>query len=366
MNALPTASRPFVEFPAVLRMNGFAVAPDQTIGFIEAVGLLGPRGIGDVRRAAIAMLSIPREREEEFDTIFRAFFYGETAAGVFADEEEEDVEAREPTGDESEETVLPDEDAAGESASREERLARREFIPRDIDAALARFSRLAPARLPRRLSYRHAPDRRGRLLDMRRTLREATRRGGEVFELAKRKRKSRQRRVVLLIDISGSMSERTDDAMRFAYVLARSTERLEVFTLGTRLTRVTQALQQRNERRALERVTAMVADVDGGTRIGEALQTFLAIPRYSGFARGALVIVLSDGLERGSPEAMTDAMRRLARIAWRIEWLSPLATEGYVPETAGLTAVLPYLSSLGDGSDIATVADHVLGLERMA
>lgn len=365
MTGLPAAARPFVEFPAVLRANGFAVAPDQTIGFIEAVGLLGPRGIDDVRRAAIAMLAVPHEREDEFDAIFRAFFYGETAAGVFEAEDDE-VEAREPTGEAGEEEILPDEDAAGEAASAEERLARREFIPGDADAALARFGRLAPARLPRRLSYRHTPDPRGRVLDMRRTLREAARRGGEVFELATRARKTRQRRVVLLIDISGSMAERTEDSLRFAHALARAAERLEVFTLGTRLTRITPALRPRNERRALDRVGAMVADMDGGTRIGEALQAFLSVPRYAGFARGALVIVLSDGLERGGPEAMTDAVRRLSRMAWRIEWLSPLATEGYAPETAGVAAVLPYLSSLGDGSGIAAVIDHVLKLERSA
>lgn len=365
MTELPRAARPFVDFPAVLRMNGFSVAPDQTMGFIEAVGLLGPRSIADIRRAAVAMLAIPKEREAEFDALFDAFFLGHTVAGVMEGEDEE-VEAHEPSGAVEQIEEGEDEDQPGVEATAAERLGHRDFAPADPAEALARFARLAPARLPRRRSYRHAKAPRGRLLDMRRTLREAARRDGEVFTLARRVRKTRQRRIVLLIDVSGSMTERTEDALRFAHALSRAAERFEAFTLGTRLTRVTPALRARNAERALERVSALVADIDGGTRIGEALQAFLAVPRYAGFARGAAVIVLSDGLERGGPEAMTDAVRRLSRMAWRIDWLSPLATAGYAPETAGLAAILPHIDSLDDGADIAAIAEHVLGLGRAA
>ncbi len=111
--------------------------------------------------------------------------------------------------------------------------------------------------------------------------------------------------------------------------------------------------------------SGLVADWDGGTRIGEALQAFLAVPRFAGFARGALVVVLSDGLERGDHHAMVDAIRRLSRLAWRIEWLSPDAAHlDFAPRTAALQAILPIVDHLGDGSSVERVATHLLRVGR--
>ena len=117
----------------------------------------------------------------------------------------------------------------------------------------------------------------------------------------------------------------------------------------------------------MARVSALVADVDGGTRIGDAIGAFMAVPRYAGFARGAAVVVLSDGLERGSPAAMQDAARRLSRIAWRLDWLSPLAgSEDFAPSTSALAAILPDLDALADGATTSAVVDHLLNLARAA
>lgn len=365
MTTLPRATQPFVEFPTILRHHGFPVSPDQTIGFIEAIGLLGPRNIQDIRRAGVAMMAIQHDRQEEYDALFNAFFLGQTVEAEM-EGDDEDVSAHEATG-ETEEIDAPDDDQdPGEDATALERLSRRDFTPEDPAEALKHLTRMAPRRLPRRRSYRYASGR-GKLLDMRRTLREAAKRDGEVFTLSHRRRKTRQRRIVLLVDVSGSMQDRTDDAMRFAHALTRAAERVEVFTLGTRLTRVTPALRIRNIDMALDRVSALVSDIDGGTRIGEAMTAFLSVPRYAGFARGAAVIVLSDGLERGGPEAMTDAARRLGRIAWRLDWLSPLAADPtYSPETSGMAAILPHIDALADGAHVTAIVDHVLGLERAA
>ena len=109
----------------------------------------------------------------------------------------------------------------------------------------------------------------------------------------------------------------------------------------------------------------MVPDWDGGTRIGDALQAFLAVPRFAGFARGAYVLILSDGLERGEPDAMVDAVRRLRRRAWRLDWLTPLAADpAFEPRTAGLAGALPFIDRLGDGSSLAAVTRHVLSSAR--
>ncbi len=364
---LPRAIRPFVEFAALLRANGFAIAPDQTMGFIEAIGLLGPRNMGDIRRAAIALLAIPRDRWEAFDQLFNAHFLGHTLPAAMPGDEEEEVEAHEPDGAVSEIEEDADDDEAGQDAAATERLGQRTLIPEDPEAALAAFARTAPARLPRRQSRRWVRARRGPQPDLRRTLREAVKRDGEIFTLAEQRRQMRQRRIVLLIDVSGSMAERSDDLLRFAHALGQAAERFEAFTLGTRLTRITAPLKLRDRTQALDRVSRVVADFDGGTRIGEALQAFLSVPRYAGFARGAVTVVLSDGLERGSPEAMTDAVRRLSRIARSIHWLSPLATDpGFTPETEALARALPYIDHLGDGSSTPAICAHILDMARAA
>ena len=185
--------------------------------------------------------------------------------------------------------------------------------------------------------------------------------------------------MLLLIDVSGSMKNQTDLYLRFAHALARSIGRLEVFTLGTRLTRITRALRRRNRDQALALASTLVADWDGGTRLGDALQAFLSVPRFVGFARGALCVVLSDGLERGAHAAMTDGVARLSRNAWPILWLSPLAGEdGYAVETAGGTVYagkVVLAAGLGNarlgpmvGLRVPTAPDrgHILVAERPA
>src|SRR6202034_415940 len=186
---------------------------------------------------------------------------------------------------------------------------------------------------------------------------------GEFVQRLRRKRRLRQRRIVLLIDVSGSMKERTQAHLAFAHALVRAADSVEVFTIGTRLTRITRPLRLKNREQALTTASLLVADWDGGTRIGEALNAFLAVPRFSALARGAALVVLSDGLERGDPTAMADAVVRFSRIVWRIVWLTPLAADpGFEPRTAGLVAARPHLDELGDGGSIEKICAHVLDL----
>ena len=362
--SLPRPLRPMLELAALLRRNGFAVSPDQTMAFIEGVGLLGPRGVTDIYRAGRATFGIPRERVPEFDALFRAVFLGMVVPAATAGDDSDDVEAHEATGAESQFDAAEADSEAGLEAAATERLGRRGLVSRDA-AALSEFARNAPARLPRRKSYRWAGARRGEAMDLRRTLRATVRHGGDVFTLREARRRTRQRRIVLLIDVSGSMKERTQQAMQFAHALMQAADRAEVFTLGTRLTRITSALALANRDRSLEKVASLVADIDGGTRIGDALQAFLRVPRFAGLARGAAVVVLSDGLERGRPEPMADAVRRLSRIAWRLDWLSPLAADpGFRPQTEALASALPWIHALGDGGTIEAIASHVLKLAK--
>lgn len=364
MTALPRATWPFLRFAHVLRGQGFAVAPEQVTGFLAAVGLLGPRDVGDVRRAAHAMLAPPPERRPVFDALFDAVFLGRMLEGeAMADSDE--LQVTEPE-DGTFDPLGGEETPSGEAATGAEVLTARRFAG-DPAEALRHFARHAPAALPRRRGYRRRPARRGDQPDLRRMLRQAAQTDGEVPRLALRRRRLRQRAVLLLIDVSGSMKDRTEDHLRFAHALTRAADRVEVFTFGTRLTRLTRAMRLLQVDQALTAAAVSVADWDGGTRIGDALAAFLAVPRFAGFARGAVVLILSDGLERGDPAAMIDAVGRLQRRAWRLSWLSPLASDpAYRPQTRAMAAIRPMLDDLADGGSTAALCAHVLNLARAA
>ncbi|CAL9662290.1 hypothetical protein SUDANB176_07053 [Streptomyces sp. enrichment culture] len=195
--------------------------------------------------------------------------------------------------------------------------------------------------------------------DPRRTVRELLRRGGEPARLRHRVRAERPRRVVLLVDVSGSMAPYADALLRFAHAAARG-PRTEVFTIGTRLTRVTRELSHRDPERAMAAVAAAVPDWRGGTRLGELLHAFLTRWGQRGMARGAVVVLLSDGWERGDPQLLADRMRRLHRLAHRVIWANPLkARPGYAPLAAGMAAALPSVDAFVEGHSLAA-------LERLA
>ncbi|MDW3221501.1 MAG: VWA domain-containing protein [Paracoccaceae bacterium] len=363
---LPRALEPFITFAQALRRAGFAVSPDQTEGFIAAVGVLGPRNMDDIYRSGLAVFSVQPERRGQYDALFRAVFLGQTVAAPIEEDDDVAVEAYEPTGD-TQDVEAPDEESEiGGEATVSERLGQRDLSDQGGEAALQQFARQAPRALPRRLSYRNQSAKNGTAMDMRRILKEAAKRDGEVIHLFETKRKTRQRRVLLLVDVSGSMKDRSNASMRLAHALVQAADHAEVFTLGTRLTRITTALRPADRAMALTRVTQAVADFDGGTRIGDALLAYLAVPRYAGFARGAAVVVLSDGLERGAPDAMIEAVSRLSRMAWRVDWLTPLASEDFAPKTDALKAILPHIHTLGDGSDTQAITTHILNLARAA
>jgi uncharacterized protein len=363
---LPRPLKPFVEFPALLRGNGFAASPDQTIAFIESVGLLGPRDMADVYRAATATFAPPYERRVEFDALFRFLFHGHSLASAEdALDPEDDIRIQEDRGGTMEPPEPDEQNLAGEQAATIELLAARAFPAGDEAEALRRFRRLAPAALPRRQSYRRSASRRGDAWNIRRSMREAVKRDGEMLSLPKLRRKLAQRRILLLIDVSGSMKDQSDGNLRFAHAMARVSDRIEIFTVGTRLTRVTRAMRLINRDQALEAAAGAVADWDGGTRIGDALHAFLSVPRFASFARGALVLIVSDGLERGDHTTMTTAVEALSRLAWRIVWLTPLAADaGFAPRTAAMQSILPYVDVIGDGSSLERLCHSVLSLKE--
>jgi uncharacterized protein with von Willebrand factor type A (vWA) domain len=362
---LPRAAQSFVSFVALLRANGFAIAPEQTTAFLEAIALLGPRKPEDIRQAGLATLAPPPERRAAYDLLFRIHFLGgEEMPGAGSDDEE--VVRLQEEGHGEEELLLADEvNESGELAVRAEALTERRFGTSGPGDALRRLAREAPARLPRRRGHRRMRARRGPWADLRRTLRESARNDGEVMRLGRLKRRARPRKMLLLIDVSGSMKARSEDNLRLAHTLLQAAPNVEVFTFGTRLTRVTRALRLKRREQALSAAAHLVSDWDGGTRIGDALQAFLAVPRFGGYARGAAVVILSDGLERGDLSTLRDAVAKLARRAWRLSWLTPLAVgPRFVPQTEALVAIRQFVDDMADGGSSAAVVSHMLSLRQ--
>jgi hypothetical protein len=364
---LPRAARVFIAFVALLRANGFSVAPEQTTAFLAAIELLGPRSLEQIRQAGIATLAPPPERRATYDRLFDIHFRGSEAIERAEGEDEETVRLQDEGRGEDEPPLSDEANESGLAAARAEALVERRFAHESTNDALRRLSREAPRRLPRRRGHRRMRARRGPFADLRRTLRESVRSDGEVLRLGRLQRRARPRKLLLLIDVSGSMKARTEENMKLAHALLQAVNHAEVFTFGTRLTRVTRALRLKRREQALNAAAHLVSDWDGGTRIGDALQAFLAVPRFGGYARGAAVIIVSDGLERGDVSALRDAVAKLARRAWRVSWLTPLASgPGFRPQTEALIAIQRFVDDLVDGGSSAAVVSHLLSLGRKA
>ncbi|WP_298253428.1 VWA domain-containing protein [Bradyrhizobium sp.] len=364
---LPRAARIFISFVALLRANGFSVAPEQTTSFLAAIELLGPRSLEHIRQAGQATLAPPPERRATYDRLFDIHFRGSEAIERAEGEDEETVRLQEDGRGDNEPPLSDEANESGLAAARAEALVERRFAQPSVSDALRRLSREASARLPRRRGHRRMRARRGPFADLRRTLRETVRNDGEVLRLGQLRRRLRPRKLLLLIDVSGSMKARTEENMKLAHALLQAVHTAEVFTFGTRLSRVTRALRLKRREQALNAAAHLVSDWDGGTRIGDALQAFLAVPRFGGYARGAAVVIVSDGLERGDISALRDAVAKLSRRAWRVSWLTPLGSgPGFRPQTEALIAIQRFVDDLVDGSSSAAVVSYVLSLGRKA
>jgi uncharacterized protein len=307
-----------------------------------------PRDLARLYWLARVTLVSRREEISPFDAVFAKHFAGIAPVGE-PEPESGETEAPQPQG-EGELAPLLLSEGTGSKAAVHDLRNRRKYERTTAD--LRQLRRALDDHLPRIRSRRRRPNRRGQL-DLRRTLRHATR-TGEITMLARRGRPHRTRPLLILIDVSGSLREATPDFLRFAWVA-----QAETFTFGTRLTRVTRELRERNVDAALAAISDAVPDADGGTRIGPTLHEFVSTPRYADRARGALTIVLSDGLERGDPALMAHAVHRLAKLSHRLLWWSPLALDpAYRPVTRGMAAIRRDIELAG-ARDLPTLLERV-------
>ncbi|HZV78925.1 MAG TPA: VWA domain-containing protein [Candidatus Binatus sp.] len=370
--------RNIVIFGRVLRDLGLAVQPDRIILLDQALDAVGLRSRADAKAAARSVIVRKPEEIRLFDAAFELFWSKAVMPQAPAEPNSDPEQPNDVAGDARDRP--PEFPSAGQTAPRQQTIfvrgdggtaeADEKAEPVDADRAFTysfaeglyqkEFSSLSEteADRARELTRRHVWDlgtkrsrrsksgARGATLDHRRTLRTSLRRGGEVLSLSMRTRRRKQRDLVLLCDISGSMDRYSRLLLQFVHTVRHAVGRVEAFVFGTRLTRITRQIRHRDIRVALDDVSTSVADWAGGTRIGECLRTFNLRWANRVLGRGAIVLIISDGWDRGDIDLLAREMRRLQRSAYRLIWLNPLlGSPRYRPQTVGMQAALPYIDN---------------------
>jgi uncharacterized protein with von Willebrand factor type A (vWA) domain len=352
-----------VAFGRILRGAGLRAGTDRLVGFARALEELDASRRDDVYWAGRVTLV---SRPEEIETYDRAFeMFWDRGASAKARPR---PKVR-PSIPQPEKSVMPpkktvERDESGDEAVRlryspVELLRTKDFALYSPEEFAELHRLLADLRLSGalKMSRRLEPAHRGRH-DPRRTLRGAMRTGGEAVRHRFRKPRVRPRRVVLLCDVSGSMAPYSRALLRFLHAGVISGARLEAFSVGTRLTRITKELATRDPDQALRQTAGAVKDISGGTRLGDAMKEFVDRWGQRGMARGAVVVILSDGWDRGDVEVLAEQMQRLKRLAYRIIWVNPLkSAPGYRPLAAGMAAALPHVDVFLSGHNFESLQE---------
>lgn len=351
-------------FVDALRNAGLLVPVGRTLTFIDSIAVLGVGREEHVYWAGRACLLDRPEDHELYDAVFRHWWRQDPNAlrektvetetiTIAVDDEGEDPPAGDDGGDD-------EGDIQQVRFSAAETLSGKDFAD-CTDAELSEvYELMAKLRMagPFRESRRERRTRRRQRPDLRRTVQLALRSEGEPIRRAFVQHGDRPRRLVFLLDVSGSMETYARVLLRFVHVAVVGRKRVEAFALGTRLTRLTRELSSRDPDAALAKAGDSVEDWSGGTRLGEVLGLFNDEWGQRGMARGAVVVVLSDGWDRGDPLVMSEQMARLQRVAHRVLWVNPLkASPGYAPLAAGMAAALPYVDEFIEGHSLDSLAE---------
>ncbi len=358
---------------------GVPMTPERSADLARALTLVKPLTRRRLYWTARALTVSDRTQVRAFDAVFFAVFGGareahdvdpeqeptvaspaddrprpehESSSAASVEQDQRVSVSSAPPGERDEDDDANEVEVPLAMASEEELLASKNFDalePHELAQLYRLMSRLELA-TPLRRTRRHDQGRHGERIDMRRTLRASLRTGGDPIRLARRRRRVLRRRLVMLCDISGSMEPYARAYLQFLTSAAGSGPNAEAFVFATRLTRVTRALSSRSPQRAIQRAAAAAPDWSSGTRIGDALKAFNDRHGRRGMARGAVIVILSDGWERGDPMIVGREMARLARLAHRIVWVNPrVSASRFSVAAGGMLAALPYCDALVSG-----------------
>ena len=354
------AAAVFMGFALAVRHAGVPVTQDRSRNFLAAVELLGATA-GGTRSAGHATLCSSPEDLHRLDQVFDAYFDFTTGVAQPAQElppQPMSVDLPEGYSDGGSDEADPDPVRA--LASQQEVLRQRDvatLTPAERAHLANLLASLHPS-TPRRRAIRRRGWRRGQV-DAKKTLRASMRRMGEPGELHFTRRSHRPRKIVLLIDISGSMTSYADVLLRVAHRYTQAAPGcVETFAIGTRLSHLTRAMRVRDPERALAAAGSVLPDWSGGTRLGENLAAFMRRWGRRGLARGAVVVIFSDGWERGDSRLLGEQTEQLQRVAHKTIWVNPhRGKPGYEPLQTGVLAVLPHVDHFVAGHSVATYAE---------
>ncbi len=403
-----------------LRSSGLPAGPDRCERLARAVTVMNATTVTELHACALATMVSDPSQIDAFERVFAEMFAGSVPGrppvsaprhGMSAEPADAsspanasspatpadlppvlrqvDVSSSSSSSDDGDGDDLPDVPAIRRVASATERLSGRDFAqlsPEELRQLVTLMRDLAIAVPPRR-TRRYRPRKEGARLDMRRTLRQARRTGGEPVRIARRAVRARPRRLVVLCDISGSMEPYARALLQLMYVASRSSggagapgapglagslreasrPRTEVFTFATRLTRLTQAMAAATPQTMLAKAGEAAPDWAGGTRIGAALREFNDRYGVRGMGRGAVILIISDGWETGDPALLGAQMARLHRIAYRIVWANPRTQSSrYRPEVGGMAAAWPYCDAVVSAHNFEALDDLLAALRSPA
>jgi uncharacterized protein len=363
-----------VGFARELRAAHLAVGSGEVLAYCTAMTSLDPSDLLDLYWAGRATLVARHDQIEVYDEVFRRFFLDASdpvrelltikASSAAETEAVLTVPAADPGEDGREEQAV-----LGLMASDVDTLRHKSFAactPEEL-AALRRIMARIKLTPPRRRTRRTVTGPAGRAPDLRRTIRASLRAYGEPAELYWRQRKVRLRPLILILDISGSMADYSRSLLQFAHTAKHAAARVEVFCFGTRLTRITGALAHRSPDQALAEAAIQVCDWEGGTRIGTSLDTFVRDYGRRGLARGGIVVICSDGLDRGDPAVLASAMERLSRLCHRLVWMNPHKGDNtdFRPSTLGMMVAAEHVDLVLSGHDLSSLEELATLLPKL-
>jgi len=355
-----------VAFARILRGAGLDVPLDSVIVFVGALTQLGLENRENVYWSAHATLIRRHEDVQIFDRAFKVFWEQQIAVETATIEEQHEsitllVDDEDASTDDSSAEPIEDENTIALRFSKIETLREKDFAAynqlelREAEQFMASLRLAGPPKKSLRLMK---TNRHGARHDIRRTMRATLQHDGEPIERYWREPSTKLRRLVVLLDISGSMEPYARALLRFMHAAVVGRQRVEAFTFGTRLTRITKELTSRDPDKALAQTSAQVSDWSGGTRLGECLQSFNDNWGVGGMARGSIFVILSDGWDRGDPKVLADQMSRLSRVAYRVIWVNPLkVSPGYAPLARGMAAAMPYIDEFVEGHSLEALRE---------